>query len=120
LKKARKLAFMHCLRTYRGVPNLEQAGVCLTGDALYLRGLWKIEGAVVEDETVLDRLVVGVVALEQLPDLQELGIIASPQPLLKLANAPNLRKYIQSLQPIRPYVMLIALNDTLHVEQFFG
>ncbi len=98
LKKARKLAFMRCLRTYRGVPDLEQAAVCLTKDALYLRGLWKIESAVVEDETVLDRLAVGVVALEQLPDLQELGIIASPQPLRKLANAPNLRKYIQSFE----------------------
>ena len=97
-EQARKSALTRCLRTYRGVPNLEQAGVCFTKDALYLRGLWKIERALAQDETVLDRLAVGVIALEQLPDLQELGIVASPQPLRKLANDPELDAYILSFE----------------------
>ncbi len=97
-ERASRHALAMCLRTYRGVPNLEQAGVCFTKDALYLRGLWKIEQSLANDETVLDRLAVGVVALEQLPDLQELGIIASSQPLRKLANDPNLDAYIRSFE----------------------
>ncbi len=89
-------AYSICLWTYRGVPDLEQAGVCYTQDALYLRGLWKIERAVAEDETVLDPLAVGVVALEQLADLRKLGIVSPPQPLRKLANHPDLDAYILS------------------------
>jgi len=97
-ERASRHALIMCLRTYRGVPNLEQAGVCFTKDALYLRGLRKIERALAQDETVLDRLAVGVIALEQLPDLQELGIVTSPQPLRKLTNDPNLDAYIRSFE----------------------
>lgn len=97
-KQARRLAFARCLRTYRGVPDLEKAGVCYVKDALYLRGLWKIEQAVAHDETVLDRLTVGVVALDQLTELQELGIVSVPQPLKKLALDPELDSYIFSFE----------------------
>jgi len=95
---ARRHALVMCLRIYRGVPKLERTGVCYTKDAHYLRGLRKIEQAVAQDETVLDRLAVGVVALDRLPDLQELGIIVSSQPLRKLANDPNLDAYILSFE----------------------
>jgi hypothetical protein len=55
-----------------------------------------IERAVAQDTTVLDRLAVGVVALEDLHDLQELGITSTPQPLRKLAYDPDLDSYILS------------------------
>ncbi len=97
-KRASKYALSMCLRAFLGVPNLEQAGVCMTKDVLYLRGLWKIERAVAQDETVLDRLAAGVVALEQIPDLQELGIGVFPQPLRKLASDPDLDTYIVSFE----------------------
>ncbi len=95
---ARKLALARSLRTFRGVPDLSRAGVCYTKDALYLRGLRKIEQAAAEDETVLDRLAVGVVALEYLPDLRELGIVSASQPLRKLAQNPDLDAYIVSFE----------------------
>jgi hypothetical protein len=95
---ARKLALARSLRTFRGVPDLNRAGVCYTKDVLYLRGLWKIEQAVAEDETVLDHLVTGVVALEYLPDLRELGIVSAPQPLRQLAQNPDLDDYIVSFE----------------------
>jgi len=95
---ARRHALVMCLRIYRGVPNLERAGVCYTKDAHYLRGLRKIEQAVAQDETVLDRLAVGVVALDRLSDLQELGIVTTPQSLRKLANDPELDAYILSFE----------------------
>jgi tetratricopeptide (TPR) repeat protein len=95
---ARKLAIARALRSYRGVPDLTRAGVCYSKDALYLRGLWKIEQALAQDESVLDRLAVGVVALEQLPDLKELGIGTAPQPLRKLAQDPDLDAYILSFE----------------------
>jgi hypothetical protein len=41
---------------------------------------------------------VGKVALEYLPDLQELGIVSSPQPLMRLAYAPDLDNYILSFE----------------------
>ena len=95
-EKARRSALLRCLRTYRGVPDLEKAGVCYTKDVVYLRGLLQVESAAAKDETVLDRLTMGVVAMELLPDLQELGMVAPPQPLRKLASAPDLESYIFS------------------------
>jgi tetratricopeptide (TPR) repeat protein len=95
-KRAQQLAITNCLRTYRGVPDLERAGVCFTQDALYLRGLRTIERALAEDKNVLNRLAVGVVGVEQLPDLRELGIEHVPQPLRILAENPELDAYIVS------------------------
>ncbi len=95
-QQARRLAMMRCLRTFRGVPDLTQAGVCYAKDVLYLRGLWMIEQAVKQDEAVIDRLGVGVVALEQLPDLRELEIVNVTQSLWKLAQDPHLEEYIVS------------------------
>lgn len=97
-KFARKLALARCIRTFRGVPDLERAGVCYTKDALYLRGLRKLEQEVARDQTILDRLAVGVVALEQLPELAELGIVSAPQPLRHLAQRPDLDAYILSFE----------------------
>ncbi len=95
---ARRLARERCLRTFRGVPQLTQAGICYTKDAHYLRGLRKIEKALQEDERVLDRLAVGVVALDRLPDLQELGIMSAPRPLRTLAEDSHLDEYITTFE----------------------
>jgi DNA-binding SARP family transcriptional activator/tetratricopeptide (TPR) repeat protein len=95
-KQARQYALTMCLRKYRGVPDLEQAGVCYLQDVVYLHGLRLIEKAVASDETVLDRLAVGNVALEHLPDLQELGIVSAPLPFRKLVFDPDLDAYILS------------------------
>ncbi|MBV9708760.1 MAG: DUF1704 domain-containing protein, partial [Chloroflexi bacterium] len=97
-EKARQLAITRCLRTFRGVPDLTHAGICFTQDATYLRGLLMIEQAVKRDENVLARLAVGVVALEQLADLQELGIVSTPQPLRKLLQDPRLHDSILSFE----------------------
>ncbi len=86
---------------YRGVRDLEQAGICYLQDSIYLHGLRLIEQAVAEDETVLDRLAVGVCALEQLPDLQELGILSAPQSLQKLIYTVDLDEYILSFEEQR-------------------
>jgi hypothetical protein len=93
---ARRYALDTCLRKYRGVPDLEQAGVCYPQDVIHLRGLRLVEQAVAADASVLDRLSVGVCTPEHLPDLQELGILSAPQPLLHLAYATDLDEYICS------------------------
>ena len=96
-KRARAFALNHCLRVFRGVPDLTQAGICYPQDAIYLHGLFMIERAVALDKTVLDRLAVGKVALELLPDLQELGTIATSLPsLYTRAYDPDLDAYILS------------------------
>jgi len=97
-EKARRAALSTCLRVYRGVPNLQQAGICLNKDAVYLRGLWLVEQAVAQDATILDRLSVGRVALEYLSDLQELGVMPPSQTLQKLVLDPNLDSYICSFE----------------------
>ena len=97
---ARTYALSICLRIYRGVPDLNRAGLCFLQDATYLRGLRLIEQAVSEDETVLERLAVGACALEDLPDLQELGIVAPPPSLRKLTTASDLNAYILSFDSI--------------------
>lgn len=95
-KQARRYALSMCLRKYRGVPDLEQPGICYLQDAVYLHGLRLIENAVAQDQTVLDRLAVGKVALEHLPDLQELGIVSALQPFKNLAFDSDLDSYIFS------------------------
>jgi len=43
---------------------------------------------------------VGKVALEHLPELQELGIISAPQLLRKLVHDPDLEAYVLSFEPL--------------------
>jgi hypothetical protein len=93
-----KLALNRCLRTYRGVPDLEQKGVCYLHDVVYLRGLLLIDRVVAEDASVLDRLAVGKVAYDLLPILQSLEMIPPPQPLQQLAYAPELDSYMLSFE----------------------
>lgn len=96
--KAQNRALSRCLRTYRGVPDLEQAGVWYGMDVSYLRGQRAIKQAVAEDATVLDRLAVGKIGLDALADMQELGIVSTPQPLKTLAYDPALEHYILSFE----------------------
>ncbi len=95
---AQSYALDICLRVYRGVPDLTRPGVCYLQDAVHLYGLRMVEKAVAEDARVLDRLAVGVCALEDLPDLYELGITSVPQPLRKLAYTVDLDNYILSFE----------------------
>jgi hypothetical protein len=97
-RSAHRYALDVCLRVYRGVPDLEQAGICYSQDVVYLHGLRLVEQAVAADASMLDRLSVGACALEFLPDLQELGIFPTPQPLLRLAYATDLDEYICSFE----------------------
>jgi tetratricopeptide (TPR) repeat protein len=95
-RKAHDLALTRCLRTFRGVPDLTHPGHCYTKDALYLRGLLSVGDALAKDETVLERLMVGMVGLEQLADLEELGIVTPPNRPQWLAHRPDLEAYILS------------------------
>jgi len=98
-QRARKNAITRCLRTFRGVPDLKEPGVCFTKDVVYLRGLWTIEREVLHDESILDRLSVGKVAFNQLSDLRELGIVTSPmQSLRKIAYHSDFDTYVLSFE----------------------
>jgi len=97
-ERVHTFAFSYCLRTYRGVPDLGQAGVCHLQDVGYLRGLLLIDQAVAKDETVLDRLAVGIVAYDLLPILQPLQMVPPPQPLRELAYDPDLDSYVLSFE----------------------
>jgi hypothetical protein len=97
-EKASNLARIRCLRTYRGVPYQARAGICYTKDTHYARGFLQIYRAVEQDPTVLDWLASGVITLEQIPDLQSLGIspaVHSPRALLERSD---LEKYILSFE----------------------
>lgn len=98
-KRSHKLALERCLRTFRGVPDLQQAGVCYLQDVIYLRGLLLIDRIVAEDKTALDRLAVGKIAVHLLPLLEPLHLPLPPQPLRQLAYDPNLDDYILSFEP---------------------
>jgi len=93
-KRAHNYALYRCLRTFRGVPNLEQAGVCYLQDVMYLRGLLLMGRLIAEDKTTLDRLMVGKVAFDLLPVLEPLHIVPSPQPLRELVFDSELDRYI--------------------------
>lgn len=108
--RARNNAIIRCLRVFRGVPDFERAGVCLSSDVVYLRGLWKIERAVAEDATVLDRLAIGKIALELLPDLQGLEMGIPPQPFRELAHDPGLDAYVLSFEQSNEHPAFIDLT----------
>ncbi len=97
-RRAHRNAFTRCLRTFRGVPVLSKAGICNTKDVVYLRGRWLIDQAVAQDEAVLDRLAVGKVAYDLLPELEKLSISASTSSFRTLALDPDLDAYILSFE----------------------
>jgi hypothetical protein len=103
--RARDLARIRCLRTFRGVPDLKVAGIAYVKDALYLRGDQMVTAAIQQDKQVLERLMVGVVGLEQLPDMAELGITEPPYAPQWLAHDPDLAQYILSFE---------TASDTTH------
>ncbi|HVB23445.1 MAG TPA: tyrosine/phenylalanine carboxypeptidase domain-containing protein [Ktedonobacteraceae bacterium] len=96
--RARKFALTRCLRTYRGMPDLNQRGFCYLQDVTYLRGLLLVEHAVSQEKHVLDQLAVGKIAYDLLPVVQSLEIIPPPQPLRKLIYDPGLDTYILAFE----------------------
>jgi hypothetical protein len=95
---APRLARLRCLRTFMGVPDLTIAGIAYTKDALYYRGEQIVTAAIQRDPQVLTRLMVGVVGLQQLDDLAELGITEPPSYPRWLAHDPDLDNYILSFE----------------------
>ena len=51
-----------------------------------------------QDNMALERLMVGVVGVEHLPDMAELGIVKPPYPPKWLAHDPDLASYILSFE----------------------
>jgi len=96
--RVRALALGRCLRTFRGVPDLRVAGHAYVKDAIYLRGYRAVAEAVRRDSSTLTRLMVGIVALEQLEALNELGIVSPPHPPRWLAHDPHIETFISSFQ----------------------
>jgi tetratricopeptide (TPR) repeat protein len=96
--RVHSLALGRCLRTFRGVPDLRVAGHAYVKDAIYLRGYRAVAQAVERDSSTLTRLMVGIVALEQLEALKELGIVSPPHPPRWLAHDPQIETFISSFQ----------------------
>jgi hypothetical protein len=97
-ERAHGLARDRCLRTYRGIPPGSRLGICFCKDAVYEHGFLQVYDAVQQDRTVLDWLATGIIAIEQIPDLQALGIsptVRSPRTLLE---RPDLESYVLSLK----------------------
>jgi len=93
-EKARRYAENRCLRTYRGVTNLENKGICSNKDTYYLRGFLEVCQALERDPQIFDQLMVGAVGLQHLTDLRELGITTPGVVHKHLATDPNLDTYI--------------------------
>ena len=96
--KAPNLARQRCLRTFRGVPDLTVPGVAYLKDGLYYRGQQQVTAAIQQDPQKLTRLMVGVVGIEQLDDLAELGITEPPYRPQWLAHDPGLAEYMLSFE----------------------
>jgi len=97
-ERARALALTRCLRTFRGVPDLNHHGICSVKDNCYVQGYLAIKDAIAQQgEEVLTRLMVGAVALEQLDDLAALGIVTPALRPQWYARDPNLYENITSL-----------------------
>jgi len=95
LQDAHTYAQNRCLRTFRGVSNLAQPGICSTKDVLYQRGYFAVAAALQEDPTRFDRLMVGAAGLHQLSDLSELDISIPPTPHQRIATNSDLERMIR-------------------------
>ena len=91
---ARKNAQSRCLRTWRGVTHLVRPGICSTKDAVYLRGFLAASQALMEEDAMFERLMVGSVGLNHLDDLTEVGIVKPAVVHRRLATDPELESYI--------------------------
>ena len=91
---ARKNAQSRCLRTWRGVTHLDRPGICSTKDAVYLRGFLAVSQALMEEDAMFERLMVGSVGLHHLDDLAEVGIVKPAVVHRRLATDPELESYI--------------------------
>ena len=97
-ERAHALALTRCLRTFRGVPDLNHHGICSVKDNCYVQGYLSIKDAIAQQgEEVLTRLMVGAMALEQLDDLAVLGIITPALSPRWYARDPNLLERITSM-----------------------
>lgn len=97
-ERARTLALTRCLRTFRGVPDLNRPGICSVKDNCYVQGYLALKDAIAQrGEELLVRLMVGAVALEQLDDLAGLGIVTPAIRARWVARDPHLRERITSL-----------------------
>jgi len=86
---AKQTAQDRCIRTFRGVPDLTIAGLCSTKDAHYLAGALTVTQALKRGIS-FDQLMAGCFALEQMSDLNELGIREATIPHQKIALATSL------------------------------
>lgn len=119
LQRAHRIALTLCLRVYRGVPDLERAGVCYLQDTIYLRGILLMARLVAEDKTVLDRLMIGKVAYDLLPFLHPLQMVPSPQPLRELAFDRELDNYILSFEN-RENVVQSLYEQCINMQEKIG
>jgi hypothetical protein len=96
-KKSRSYAVSLTERTLRGVRDEWMGGVCSTRDMTHWRGLRKIEQAVAADPSLLRRLSVGRISLEDLPAIEEAGITAplTGEILWEIANDSHLEQKLR-------------------------
>jgi len=91
---ARRSAESRCLRTWRGVSDLTQPGICSIKDSVYLRGYLSIVKALKEEGVPFERVMVGSIGVQHLDDLAALGITKPVVPHRRLATDPDLEQYI--------------------------
>jgi tetratricopeptide (TPR) repeat protein len=87
------------LRTFRGVTNLNDPtvrGICSIKDNLYLHGYLQVGKK--QKENIHEQLLVGKIAIDHLPIMEELAITAPAIPHRQIALQPNLGAWIASFE----------------------
>jgi transcriptional regulator with XRE-family HTH domain len=88
VRSARQGAWSRACRTFRGVPQLEEAGCCSLKDNIYLHGYLAVKQALENYDE--ERLLVGKVGVEHLEIMSELNILTSRYQHHHLALLPDL------------------------------
>ena len=74
--------------------HLDRPGICSTKDTVYLRGFLAVSQALMEENAMFERLMVGSVGLHHLDDLAEVGIVRPAVGHRRLTTDPELESYI--------------------------
>ena len=96
VRSATQGAWSRACRTFRGVPNLKEAGCCSLKDNNYLRGFLAVKQALENYDE--GRLLVGKVGVEHLEMMGELNILSSFYPHHHLALVPDLLDRVRQFE----------------------
>jgi hypothetical protein len=96
-KAAKEEALRRALRTVRGAPDLIQVGTCSLLDRVYLQGYLDFL-AFLKEGGDIQRLFIGKIGIDDLPDMAQIQLLTPPIPQRHLAENLDIYTHIRGIE----------------------